>query len=158
MARAHWSPTQRACCHRVSRHSRHAPVRTHRQRGRAAGTCRSGRCAQSAQKRVRMRRNECQPDTRDRSHENEGSSAHHQQAFVIFTSFAPNCAPMAALSLSGLWLLPRTTSQVRFTDKRRLDEHPIPSLNGHCGLFSGFSIAKFLQQSLEVRWPPTAYR
>jgi len=43
---------------------------------------------------------------------------------------------MAALSLSGLWLLPRTTSQVRFTDKRPLDEHPIPSLNGHCGLFS----------------------
>jgi hypothetical protein len=81
MARAHWSPTQRACCHRVSRHSRHAPVRTHRQRGRAAGTCRSGRCAQSAQKRVRMRRNECQPDTRDRSHENEGSSAHGQRAY-----------------------------------------------------------------------------
>ena len=36
-----------------------------------------------------MRCNECQPDTRDRSHENEGSSAHHQQAFVILTSFAP---------------------------------------------------------------------
>ena len=29
-----------------------------------------------------MRRNECQPNTRDRSRENEGSSGHDRQAFV----------------------------------------------------------------------------
>ena len=56
-----------------------------------------------------------------------------QQAFVIFTSVAPTALLWPPFSLSGLWLLPRTTSQVRFTDKRRLDEHPIPSLNGYCG-------------------------
>jgi hypothetical protein len=45
---------------------------------------------------------ECQPGTRDRSDENEGSSAHDQQAFCPIQFFCTDGALMAALSLSGL--------------------------------------------------------